>query len=394
MTESEGSAPHTDEQIEKLKSLAGNHHRYQYFTLFVITFLWLNCNILAIIIPYIEREPLITYYNEDNEFISDEMLSNDICDNYTETSGNIGKYQYNITERFGYSWISEYGIECDKKWISLTGTFVFVGNTMGAIVFTLINGFMTHKLILIISSFGFSISLFLNTLVTSFDYYPCSLVCLVFIGMFGNCLCYSSLVLIEEVVGHDIRSIFSGVINVGYSLSGVVYSFLFWYFKDWRLIFYICIGASLFSCGLIWAFIYNSPRGYINKKDYKNSIRILQGIASFNGKLKEFNEGLNKEEFQDIIGAIKGENDEPVEIEIIKLKENVGDDLDENGAHKEMYGEENHEDIKNKEKEENNNENENEDKNEEDDKKEKVNYDFLRQLTYIHRSLTKDNKSE
>ena len=352
MTEKEETGPHTDEQIEKLISLAGNRHFYQYFTLFVITFLWLHCNILAIIIPYIEREPIITYCDEKNKFHSDEMLTNDICDNYTETSGNIGKYQYNITERFDYSWVSEFDIECDKKWISLTGTFVFVGNTMGAIVFTLINGFMTHKLILIISSFGFCISLFLNTLVRSFDYYPCSLVCLVFIGMFGNCLCYSSLVLIEEVVAHDIRSIFSGVINVGYSLSGVVYSILFWLTQDWRIIYYICIGGSFISLILIWIFIYNSPRSYINKKDYKNTIKILEGIASFNGKLKEFKEGLNKEEFQDIIGAIKGENDEPVEIEIIKLKNNIGDDAEENGVHQEMYGNENQEDIKNKENEE------------------------------------------
>ena len=48
-----------DEQIEKIISLAGNQNRYQYFTLIVVVFLWINCNFIAIIIPFIEREPLI-----------------------------------------------------------------------------------------------------------------------------------------------------------------------------------------------------------------------------------------------------------------------------------------------------------------------------------------------
>ena len=50
-----------DEKIDKVIALAGNEHRYQYFTLAIIIFLWINCNFISCILPFIEREPLINY---------------------------------------------------------------------------------------------------------------------------------------------------------------------------------------------------------------------------------------------------------------------------------------------------------------------------------------------
>ena len=296
-----------DEKIEKVIALAGNQNRYQYFTLIVIVFLWINCNFISIIIPFIEREPLINYKDNDGEIHTNVTLTHEICEEYE------GKYE--IVERFNYSWVSEFGIECKKFEVSLVGSFVFIGNTAGGVIFSVINKLISHKKILIISSFIFCISAFLNTLITSFDYFYGALTCLIFLGAFGNCLCYSSLVIAEEIVSSDKRSLFSSIINVGYALCGVLYSLAFYFVLDWRIVYYILIGASLFALFLIWAFIYDSPRGYINKKDFKNTIRILEGIAAFNGKLEEFKESLKQDEFQDIISAIKGEEDVAVKKE-------------------------------------------------------------------------------
>ena len=314
-----------DEKIEKVIALAGNQNRYQYFTLIVIVFLWINCNFISIIIPFIEREPLINYVDNDGEQHTNVTLTHEICEDYE------GKYE--IVERFNYSWVSEFDIECKKFEVSLIGSFVFIGNTAGGIIFSIINKIISHKKILIISSFIFCIAAFLNTLVTSFDYFYCALTCLIFLGAFGNCLCYSSLVIAEEIVSSDKRSLFSSIINVGYALCGVLYSLAFYFVQDWRIVYYILIGASLLALFLIWAFIYDSPRGFINKKDFKNTIRILEGIAAFNGKLEEFKESLKQDEFQDIISAIKGEEDvavkkEDLEITIKKENENLKDDED------------------------------------------------------------------
>ena len=314
-----------DEKIEKVIALAGNQNRYQYFTLIVIVFLWINCNFISIIIPFIEREPLINYKDNDGEIHTNVTLTHEICEEYE------GKYE--IVERFNYSWVSEFGIECKKFEVSLVGSFVFIGNTAGGVIFSVINKLISHKKILIISSFIFCISAFLNTLITSFDYFYGALTCLIFLGAFGNCLCYSSLVIAEEIVSSDKRSLFSSIINVGYALCGVLYSLAFYFVQDWRIVYYILIGASLFALFLIWAFIYDSPRGYINKKDFKNTIRILEGIAAFNGKLEEFKESLKQDEFQDIISAIKGEEDvavkkEDLELNVKKENEKIKDDED------------------------------------------------------------------
>ena len=284
-----------DNKIEKLLELSGNKHRYQYFTLAIFVFLWINCNFLIVVLPYLEREPLVNYIGSDGKNHTNETLTNEICDNY----------EYQIVERFNYSLVSELGIECNKKDVGFIGSFSFVGNTAGAIVFTVISKFLSHKKILIISSIGFCLGVFLSTLIHSIDYFYCMLACMVSIACFGNCLCYSSLVVSEETVSHDRRALFNSVINIGYSLSGIIYSLVFYFTQDWRVVYYILIGASGVALILIWFFVYDSPREYINKKDIISTIKILEGIASFNGRLQEFQLKKITPEYQEILNEIQ-----------------------------------------------------------------------------------------
>ena len=46
---------------------------------------------------------------------------------------------------------------------------------------------------------------------------------LVFVGTFGNFLCYSSLVLVEESVCPERRSLYGNIVNIGYTFCGIVY---------------------------------------------------------------------------------------------------------------------------------------------------------------------------
>jgi len=52
-------------------------------------------------------------------------------------------------------------------------------------------------------------------------------------------------------------------------------------------------------------YIYDSPRGYINNNDYRKTIYILEGIASFNGKLEEFRESIKQDEYKELFDEIK-----------------------------------------------------------------------------------------
>ena len=282
-----------DEKIEQLLSYAGNEHKYQYFVLAIFLFLWMNCNFMAVVLPYLERQPLIKYTDENNVVHINETLSTEMC----------GK-TYEVLERFGYSWVSEFGLECDKFNIGLIGVFTFIGNTMGSVVFSIITKYLKHKKILLISSVGFSLSIFICTLINSIDYFYWIFVCLIFVGLFGNCLCYSSLVVTEEIVSSGKRSFFSSIINMGYGLCGIMYSLIFMYIQNWRYDFYVLIGFSLFLGILIWLFVYDSPRLYIDMKDIDMTKKILEGIASFNGLKKEFLEKFETEESKRLINEI------------------------------------------------------------------------------------------
>ena len=290
-----------DEKIEKLISLAGNEHRYQYLTLVIIMILWINSNFISCVLPFIERQPIINYIDPKGEFHENVTLTSDIC---LVLNGR----NYSIVESFGYSWTSEFNIECKSFEISAIGSFAYMGYALGGLVFSFISKLISYKKILIISSFGFGIMAFLCTLVTSFDYFYALVVCEVFMGLFGNCLCYSSLVITEEIVSNKKRSLFSSLINVGYSLSGVLYAIPIYLFQDWRKVFYTLISSCSLTLILIWIFIYDSPRIYINNNNYEKVMEILEGIAKFNGKLDEFRESIKQDEYQEIINIIKGES--------------------------------------------------------------------------------------
>ena len=205
-------------KIEKLLSYAGNEHRYQYFVLFIFLFLWANCNFMAVVLPYLEREPLVNYYDTKGNFHEKEALSNDKC-----------SYEYGIVERFWYIWVNEFNIECDKFKIGLIGVFTFIGNTLGSVVFCIVQKYISHKKILVISSGGFIISIFLSTLINNIEYIYYLYICLIFVGTFSNCLCYSSLVVCQEIISSNKRALFSSIINMGYGLCGIIYSFIFLY---------------------------------------------------------------------------------------------------------------------------------------------------------------------
>ena len=289
-----------DQKIEKLLSIAGNENRYQYFVLILFLFLWINCNFMAPVLPYLERAPLVEYNKEI------KALPFEICKNSTS---------YRIIQRFGYSWISEFSIECDKFKIGLIGVFTFIGNTMGSVAFSIIQRYLPHKKILIISSFGFMLAIYISTCIYKIEYFIFILISLVFMGLFGDLLCYSSLVVCEEIASSNKRALFSSIINMGYGLCGITYSFIFMFVQNWRYDFYIAIGLSFVLFLLIKFFTYDSPRSYIDNKDIANVKKILQGIARFNGIEKEFLEKYESEEYQKIISEI-------MEYEYDKNKEN------------------------------------------------------------------------
>jgi hypothetical protein len=91
---------------------------------------------------------------------------------------------------------------------------------------------------------------------------------------------------------------------MGYGLCGIMYSYIFMYVQNWRYDFYILIGFSLFLGLLIWLFVYDSPRIYIDNKDMDATKKILEGIASFNGLKEEYLKKIESDEGKQLIKDI------------------------------------------------------------------------------------------
>ena len=287
-----------DENIEKITALAGNNNRYQYFTLVVATYLWINYSFITNALPYLERGPLVNYIDDEGKNQTKLTLTNDVCRETNEV--------YDIIETFDYSWITEYHLECKSLEIGLIGTFAFIGKTLGGVIFTFLTKCLSHKKIIIISSFGYFVVVFLCTIINSFDYFYYLLVLVLLVGFLGNLVLYSALVIAQEIVENKKRGLFGSIVNIGYALSGILYTVVFLLAQKWRTVFYVVMVASFIGLVLLWIFVYDSPKSFIAKKDVKNTIYILEGIAKFNGILDEFRANLNTEENQKIFNEIMG----------------------------------------------------------------------------------------
>ena len=112
-----------DEQMEKVIALAGNEHKYQYFTLAVVIFLWINCNFISCVLTFLEREPIISYTDSSGVFHDDVILSSDICPDLEKVNMN-----YTKKETFDYSWVNEYHLECKNFDVANIGSFAMAGN--------------------------------------------------------------------------------------------------------------------------------------------------------------------------------------------------------------------------------------------------------------------------
>ena len=47
--------------LEKMLEISGSEHKYQYLILLLTFMIWINLNLLTLIIPYLEKQPEVSY---------------------------------------------------------------------------------------------------------------------------------------------------------------------------------------------------------------------------------------------------------------------------------------------------------------------------------------------
>ena len=291
-----------EEQIEKLICHAGGAGRYQIIILIIGFFIWQSLSIHNTSIPMLETAPIVNYNNTENK------LDYDICKN-----GN-----YKVVETFGFSWIIDMKIECDRTKVGLIGSFTNFGLTAGSLLFSVISKCLTLRQMIIYFVFIYVFFLFLTTVVNSFEF---RLFCLFCLGICNSMANMSTMTLVSESVSSKKRSLFAGIINVGYSSCPIIYTYLYVILGSWKYIFWLqnIIGIT---CGVMYFIVVeDSPRMFFSKNKTEDAIEVLRRIAAFNGLLEDFEKKTNDQEFDPIL-----RNDqEGVEKDLtIEMKEQYG----------------------------------------------------------------------
>ena len=271
-----------EEKVEKLLIHAGGAGLYQIIILIVGFFIWSSLTIHGTSIPMLEAMPKVKIDNN-----TEEKLTYDIC-----------KKNYEIIETYDFSWIIEQGIECNQAKVSLIGFSIYGGLTCGSLVFSLMTKYLTYKTLIIIFTFIYVFILFLITIINNYVF---TLFCLFFLGICNGFSTMSTLTLVSESVSSAKRSLFAGIINIGYSFGAIMYTILYVILGKWRYVFWIenIIGIS---CGVLYFLLAeNSPRNFFSNNKIEEAIEILRRIAIFNGKFEEFEEKVNDKEFDPLL---------------------------------------------------------------------------------------------
>ena len=277
-----------EEQIEKLICHAGGSGRYQIIILIIGFFIWQSLSIHNTSIPMLETVPIIRPKNSTSSK-DNVKLDYDLCKKRGE---------YNTIETFGFSWITEMKIECDRTKVGMIGSFVNFGLTTGSLLFSIISKYLTHRQMIIYFVFIYVFFLFLTTII---DHFAFKLLCLFCLGICNSMANMSTMTLVSESVSSKKRSLFAGIINVGYSCCPIMYTPLYVILGKWRYIFWLqnIIGIT---CGVMYLIVAeDSARMYFSKNKTEDAIEVLRRIAAFNGQLEEFEKKTNDQEFDPIL---------------------------------------------------------------------------------------------
>ena len=140
----------------------------------------------------------------------------DICDDW-------GTGIYEIVDTPKYSWAIDLGIECDKMKISILGTLVSLGSLIGSATSSTVTEALGQAWTLKLYNLVFLVILLLSLFINQFWYYCITVTICPYIC---NTLLFSVMVLFNEIITVEHKSIYNTIINSGLGIGGCVLYFV------------------------------------------------------------------------------------------------------------------------------------------------------------------------
>ena len=176
---------------------------------------------------------------------------------------------------------------CDREsYIPLIGSVFFFGSILGCITLSSLPDKFGRKRI-----FQFLLCLScISNILCLFSFNPTQLLLIIFISGFTSFVYGMSSIMVSEYVARDISGIIMGLVNSMYPVTGILISIFFYFFKNWRILFFV---ASIPFCLLsYWSLIYmvESVRWLNSQGKTEEIISTLDQIAKINNTEKEWND--------------------------------------------------------------------------------------------------------
>ena len=282
-----------DKDIHKIMELVGNKHCFVIFVIIVNLVIWINVSTINYSVAFIEAKPEVVYKDNGKNITS--KLNYEICD----------KYEYIVTKDYKYSIVTDFkdGTECNKLKTSLIGTILSFGVFLGNFLFQVIPSKIGFKNLLVYFHYLHAVLLVLTIFYKNYYYFQ---VLNFFIMFLTKIMLNTSLVINNELVDLKYKSLISSFINSGNGLGGMFYVLLYFLLEDWRYVFIVGACISLVTGIIIHIFYHESLAQLLIKKKYNEFYNALLSIAKRNNRLKEFEEGISKnEEYKKCLEQLK-----------------------------------------------------------------------------------------
>ena len=295
-----------DNIIDNFEIKSINKGKYQYLILFISFFIFATQEILYTSMSFLEERPDITIKDYTNKSLSKNSIENFLFDDeYTirtfkitqEFCVDYNKKLNNEKTSFEFSIIkvhelhtsiaSEYNFFCNEYKLAILNLISFSGAAVGYALSPIFNNIFGRKKTIIIYQSLMVLSCLILANFNIFNYVYSNNYYTVIISSFLFMLCSvveSSTIYLYmiEILCTDLRSLFANIMLVGYPISIAINVSLLIIFNNWKILYYFTIICGIIIIILSTIFLIESPKVYLERKDYKNYIISWHKISAIN----------------------------------------------------------------------------------------------------------------
>lgn len=267
--------------LEEGFKLAGTNGSYQYLITFLLLLTSVASNIVTMGIPLMETPPIVEVETGNTTTVT--TINYHICEaNYTL-----------IKSLSKSSWVTDYGIFCDKFKVSLIGSLYCLGSLVGSMLVHSVLSAKGPKNGLIISAYMFSFTLFFisvmgNHLVVLYS-------CVFLFGLSGLPMFIFKINVISEITSKSNRPFLNNIIISAHAIAMMIFYFFFENGVQWRYIFYVTSIGLVFVTIALQIISVESPRHlYVQGKilDVLTNLsyihKINKGISNMDPEFEKF----------------------------------------------------------------------------------------------------------